>query len=219
MNKILLILALAFLCISPHKHAKCSDLSELQSSVKKEENKSNETGKKLVAIYIKYANLATIEDINDVKKHILFRKRAKEIEELNLSQQIYNWTGTVKEIEVDTHFNSKYQETGNITIEFAPNVEINIPFSFLNDEKIAETIGELQIGDTIKFSGVLEKYEDKELSTIYHSPYSPGIKKSPFKTRMIVKIESISLLQKKEKTLDELGLEKLAKEPIQYRIK
>ncbi len=152
----------------------------------------NETCKKLAAIYINYANLATTENINDAKKHLLFCKRAKEVDELNLSKQIDDWTGIIKDIKVAK---ADIEETGNVIIEFAPNVEIQIPFSFKNDEGIAEIIGELQIGDLIKFSGILEKCEDKEVPVVYSRA-----KISPFRTEMIVKADSISLLQKKKKT-------------------
>lgn len=145
---------------------------------------------KLAAIYINYANLATTENINDAKKHLLFCKRAKEVDELNLSKQIDDWTGIIKDIKVAK---ADLEETGNVIIEFAPNVEIQIPFSFKNDEVIAEIIGELQIGDLIKFSGILEKCEDKEVPVVYSRA-----KISPFRTEMIVK-QILFLYCKKKK--------------------
>ena len=119
----------------------------------------NETCKKLSAIYKKYANLATTENINDAKKHLLFCKRAKEVDELNLSKQIDDWTGIVKEIKVaqaDLE-ETKYQETGNVIIEFAPNVEIQMPFSFKNDEEIAEIERKVGIIENGSWAPMCEK--------------------------------------------------------------
>ena len=115
------------------------------SNVNAQEYNISDIQENFTKIAVRYRDSISTAN-NDLQVRLLFKKRAKEFNELNFDGQVSNWIGTVTRI-------SAVNDDIYLDIEIAPKIIFS--FSANIENPLAEKLAELNKGQKVLFSGNL----------------------------------------------------------------